>query len=282
MASILCVDDNKAFLQSMGERLRAENYDVDEFDSAEAALAAFQRNPFKYDVVITDVDLQGGDDGEALVTKLIELREIRGYDPSPEIICITGARSKMDAKLVNRIRERGCHYVLKGTDQYYLEIQAAVIRLREMRGKGPQFLFVHSTSEEYAWQNNGKWGCKIGESVNEVFLLHSGARVMINLAPAPRRLFDFFARRTARRPFSLEEVANAVALDEFYSYWETGDETVTSDAIKNNVRRIRMALRVAFKSAKIPIEAERILSTESIDHTDLYRFRGRATVEHVP
>lgn len=313
MASILCVDDDKKCLNSIVERLQAEHYDVDGSESANAAIAAFKRNPFKYEVVITDLDMPGGADGEMLLAQLVELRERRGYDPAPEIICLTGAKSKMNPVLINRIRERGCHYVVKGSDQYVIETQAAIMRLRDMRDKGPTFLFVHGAAEKYKWDDKGQWGCQVGESVNEVLLVHSGGRVRAKLAPTPRRLFDFFARRASTRPLSLEEVANNVALDPFYSYWETGDETVSSESIKNNVRRIRTGLQAVFESINVPFKATEVLSTETYEDTsepafgssqkisrthlkstdiksllpysektEFYRFKARALVEHVP
>ena len=104
--STLCVDDDSSFLKSIIERLQADNYEVDGADSSNSAIAAFMRDPFRYDVVITDMEFPGGDDGERLVAELIELRERRGYDAAPEIMCITGARSKMNPQLVNRLRER--------------------------------------------------------------------------------------------------------------------------------------------------------------------------------
>jgi CheY-like chemotaxis protein len=290
MARILCVDDNAVFLQSMVERLQAEHYEVDHADSPGAALTAFKQSPFKYDVVLTDMDFPSGDDGEMLIAELVELREKRGYDPAPEIICITGARSKMDPMLVNRLRDKGCQYVLKGTDQYFIEAQAAMKRLQDVRTKGPIFLFAHAASADYKWDDTQKWGCVVGESVAEVCLLHSGRRINVKLGPAPRRLFDFFARRASMRAFSVEEVANALSLDEFYSYWESGDETVTSNSVKTNVNRIRVALQATFKGMNLPFKPSDVLSSETYeDTTELllektrhYRFRARAVVEHLP
>jgi CheY-like chemotaxis protein len=313
MASVLCVDDNLPFLNSMLERLAVANYAVDGVETPNAAIDAFGRNPFKYDVVITDMEFPSCDDGEQLVAELIELRERRGYDAAPEIICITGARSKMSPGLINRLKERGCHYVLKGTDQYFIETQAAMMRLGQLRGSGPTFLFVHKGSEQYEWDNKGKWGCSVGESVNEVFLLHSGRREKVKMDPTPRRLFDLLAKHTSRRPLSVEEVANSMALDEFYCYWQKNDETVSSESVKNNVRRIRVALDKAFKLIGLPFSSTKVLSTETYEDTtepsgidyqpistasirvadigsllpysersECYRLRAKAFIEHIP
>jgi CheY-like chemotaxis protein len=312
--SILCVDDNQPFLISMVERLEVAGYQVDAATSPESALDSLTRNPFRYDVVITDMEFPGTKDGEQLVTEIIAFRETRGYDPAPEIICITGAKSKMTPELLQRMRERGCHYVLKGTDQYFIETQASMTNLQELRSNRPLFLFIHGASAGYSWGLTGHAGCQVGESVNEVHLLHAGLRRPIKMDPTPRRVFDFLAKRTSRRPYSVEEVANAMALDEFYNYWHGDEGTLSSDWVKNNVARIRNALRQAFSDAGLPLIPTDVLATEvfedqgevTIDgahsklfrspirvssrddllpfseRSECYRFRGRALVEHIP
>jgi hypothetical protein len=103
-------------------------------------------------------------------------------------------------------------------------------------------------------------------------------------------LFDFLARRASLRPFSVEEVANAMSQDDFYSYWEGDDGTLSSNAVKNNVNRIRVALRATFSAAALSVDASKVVSSEIYQDTDepllertrLYRFKGRAIVEHIP
>jgi CheY-like chemotaxis protein len=312
--SILCVDDNLPFLTSMVERLEAAGLQVDAVTEPNAALQALTTNPFRYDVVISDMEFPGTLDGEHLVTQIIDFRETRGYDPSPEIVCITGAKSKMTPELLQRMRERGCHYVLKGTDQYFIETQAAMMNLQELRSGRPSFLFVHGAAAGYEWGLTERSRCQVGESVNEVHLLHSGLRRPIKLDPTPRRVFDFLAKRTSRRPYSVEEVANAMALDEFYSYWHGEEATLSSDWVKNNVARIRNALRQAFSETGLPLSPTDVLATEVFEdkgevrvegartnlrksqvravsredilpfseRSECYRFRGRALVEHIP
>lgn len=298
----------------MVERLQLDGHEVDRANSFQSAVDAFTRNQYGYDAVITDIDLRGPEDGEDLASMLIALREKRGYDVAPEIICITGARSKMNSALMNRLRDRGCRYALKGSDQYLIETEAAMTHLKNIRGDGPTFLFVHRGSDNYAWGDTLSWGCNVGETVDQVLLLHPGGRKEIELGPAPRRLFDFLAKHTSRRPLTVEEVANGYALDEFYSYWQSHDKTVSSDSVKNNVLRIRAALDIAFGAIGWFLRGENVLATEKyedksepslladlrvdsktrirvadidtlIPHSatiERYRLKARAYVEHIP
>ena len=226
--SILCIDDDRGFLNGMADRIEAAGYYVDRADGYKSALELFKKSPFKYDVVITDLDLgaPGQFDGEQLIHALIELRETRGYDSAPEFICITGADEKRDPRLRNTLQERGCQFVLKGTDQYFLEAEAAMLRLEAIRSAGPTLLFRHHSSPKYQWDDQRKWECAEGEDVEGVYFLQAGRPLPIRLAPTPRRVLDFLARRAWRRAFGVEEAASSMSLSSFYSYW-ADDSVIT-------------------------------------------------------
>lgn len=312
--AILCVDNDQEFLCGMVRRITAAGLKVDSAESYESALELFVRDRFHYDVVVTDLDLQGGNerDGEYLAQALIELRETRGYCATPEIICLTGARSKIDAHLRNQLQERGCQYVLKGTDQYFLEIQAALLRIHAAKGRGPLLLFVHHPSINYQWDDRRSWECSVGEDVESVYILHSGRRIKVKIAPAPRRVLDFLARHAWRRAYTAEEVANSMAMSHFYNYWSP-ESSYSRDSVKNNVRRIRVALDTAFRSGSLPFTSGNVLETElneehaepyfdrqqevtrrtftacdsdllisPTNKTEGYRFRAHPLVEHLP
>jgi CheY-like chemotaxis protein len=258
--NILCIDDDRLFLGGMANRIESAGHVVDQADGYKSALRLFMDDPFKYDVVITDLDLgkSGQYDGEQLIHALIELREVRGYDPAPEFICITGADEKRDPRLKNMLQERGCQFVLKGTDQYFLEAQAALLRLQAVRSGGPPLLFRHHSSPTYQWDDKPQWDCAEGEDVEGVYFLQAGRALPIRLAPAPRRVLDFLARRAWRRAFAVEEAASSMSLSPFYSYW-ADDHVVTADSVKNNMRRIRVALDSFFKDKNLPYTSESIV-----------------------
>lgn len=308
MASILCVDDNAGFLSSMVERLQAEDHYVHGVSGPREAIAAFKKDPFKFDLVITDMKFPDGT-GEELVAELISHRETRGYDAGPEIVCLTGTKSMTDSTIAGRVINRGCQYALKGTDQWIIATELALNQLADLRGCGPTFVIIHAASEKYGWDPHGTWRCQVGESVSKISILISGRKEEIKLGDAPRRLLDFFARSATRRAYSLEDTANALSLNEFYNYWD--EDMISTDSVKNNVRRIRVGLDALFKDKSIPLKASDILVTEGYeDHsepsrvdltgrkrirtadttsitpysskTEFYRLKGKAIVEHVP
>jgi hypothetical protein len=261
----------------MADRLASAGYAADRAEGFDKAVSLFTSNPFKYDVVIADLDLgtSGKFDGEQLITTLIELRETRGYDPAPEFICITGAALKSDPRLMNELQKRGCQFVLKGTDQYFLETQAALLRLKDVRSAGPELLFKHHSSEGYRWEAKHGWECAVGEDIEGVYLLLAGNELPIPLAPAPRRILDFLARRAWRRPYSVDEAASSMSLSSFYNYW-SDDKVITADSFKNNVRRIRVRLESFFKDEKLPYNSDHIVRTVKNEES------GEASLEPSP
>jgi CheY-like chemotaxis protein len=287
---ILCVDDDKRFLPSMVRRIAERGHTVDEAIDYRTALELFSRNRFRYDMVVTDLDLGAGDqqDGEHLAQAIIEICETGGYQAPPKIICLTGARSKIDANLRNRLEDRNCVYILKGTQQYLLEVQAAALRIEEERKKGPTLLFRHHPAYEYQWDDRRSWDCTTGEDVEGVYILYSGRLRRIRLARAPRLVLDCLARHAWRRlTYSAEEVASKMALSDFYSYWSP-EASFTRDSVKNNVLRIRSALHETFQSAQLPFASKDVLVTDDdrgemvLDKIDGYRLAARVIVEHIP
>src|SRR5262249_5337703 len=78
---VLVVDDDRIILDSLGEFLKLEGYDVDTASETPTALAALARRPVG--LVITDVNMPRGDGFELL-------RTIRQRHPDTVVIIITG------------------------------------------------------------------------------------------------------------------------------------------------------------------------------------------------
>lgn len=79
--SVLLVDDEVEFLQTMLKRMRKRNMDVTGAKSGEEALEFLSKNPV--DVVVLDVRMPGMDGIEAL-------REIKRRHPLTEVVMLTG------------------------------------------------------------------------------------------------------------------------------------------------------------------------------------------------
>lgn len=289
MTRVLCVDDESVPRQEMAEDLRREGYEVTAASSPEEALKLILAAPFDYDVVLTDLDfkLTSEQNGIWLAKKLLDHREARGYGPAPEVIGVTGKMIASD--VLNRFLALGGRYVLKGrAESYLVEVAAAVERLSQFRKQGPTIVFVHTSSMKVDSlpRDMAIFACAVGESVNSAHLLH-GRPIPIPIDPAPLLVFDYLARRTIRRSLRLEEVANGMAHEEFYSYWmgRTFEHTVSSESVKMNVNRIRKALALAFQSAHLAIDPETVLITESLgsesedDESQQTRYRIKACVK---
>ena len=124
---ILLVDDDRIIVDSLGEFLRLEGYEVDGADSVDAAIALLQKQ--SYHLVITDVNMPKADGFELL-------RTIRDRFPDVVAIVITGYGTIESA--VEAIKMGAYDYLTKplSDDEISLTVQRAVQQqslLRENR-----------------------------------------------------------------------------------------------------------------------------------------------------
>ena len=66
MPRLLLVDDEPTLLQLLKRYLERQGHQVDTADTAESALSAFELDPQRYDLVITDLTLPGMTGAELL------------------------------------------------------------------------------------------------------------------------------------------------------------------------------------------------------------------------
>lgn len=83
--SVLVVDDEEDFLETLVNRLKKRKIDTIGVKSGEEALGVMEKKPF--DVVILDVKMPGGMDG------IETLREIKRNQPLVEVLLLTGHAS---------------------------------------------------------------------------------------------------------------------------------------------------------------------------------------------
>lgn len=83
--SVLVVDDEEDFLETIVNRLKKRKIDTAGVKSGEEALEMLEKKPF--DVVILDVKMPGGMDG------IETLREIKKIQPLVEVLLLTGHAS---------------------------------------------------------------------------------------------------------------------------------------------------------------------------------------------
>jgi DNA-binding NtrC family response regulator len=78
---VLLVDDEQDFVETLAERMRTRNMDVDTSNSAVDALAKLEAGGF--DAVVLDLKMPGMDGLEAL-------KAIKARDPNIQVILLTG------------------------------------------------------------------------------------------------------------------------------------------------------------------------------------------------
>jgi DNA-binding NtrC family response regulator len=83
--SVLIVDDEEDFLETLVNRLKKRKIDANGVKSGEEAIEFMEKKPF--DVVILDVKMPGGMDG------IETLREMKRIQPLVEVILLTGHAS---------------------------------------------------------------------------------------------------------------------------------------------------------------------------------------------
>ena len=104
-ARVLIVDDEKEFLEAMGERISARGMDVSTSISAKEALEKIEKESF--DAIIMDFQMPGMDGIEAM-------KAIKAKKPELQIILLTGHASVK--KGVEAMKEGALDYIEKPVD----------------------------------------------------------------------------------------------------------------------------------------------------------------------
>jgi CheY-like chemotaxis protein len=270
MTKILWVDDEDKVRRVTQRVLESVGYEVDAVKTSEEAITLFEREPFGYEVILTDLTLKGSAlDGEQLMEVIFERRDERGYDPAPHIICVTGQPDRQNSATVQRVEEKGGRYVTKGHPNVYLPlIEREVNRIEQLRHQGPTFMVIHALS--------GKVGtsviksgtiCPTGEAVTKILLSVSTEEVDLKLSPTEKLVFDYLARMTQRYPLSLSEVTQGLSENRFYSLW-FADGGPSKENVKKVINTVRNKLMKALTLAKIGLKADDILVSEDISSED--------------
>jgi DNA-binding NtrC family response regulator len=103
--SVLLVDDEPDFVESLAERLQIRDFEVTTAISGDEALTLIRENDF--DVILLDVQMPGKDGVETL-------REIKKTKPIPQVIMLTGHATVQSA--VEGMKIGAYDYLLKPTD----------------------------------------------------------------------------------------------------------------------------------------------------------------------
>ena len=100
--SILVVDDDRHFAQSLGRALSQDGHQVEVFDESASALAELERRP--YDVLFSDLVMPGMDGLELMA-------RVRVIRPDCRVVLLTGHPSFESARTA--LRRGACDYLTK-------------------------------------------------------------------------------------------------------------------------------------------------------------------------
>jgi len=124
--SVLLVDDETEFLETLVKRLRKRNLSVHGAGSGEEALKCLDAEPI--DVVVLDVKMPGMDGIQTL-------REIKSRFPLVEVVMLTGHATVESA--VDGLKSGATDYLMKPTSMEELiqKTEAAFLRWKLMEDK---------------------------------------------------------------------------------------------------------------------------------------------------
>lgn len=147
----------------------------------------------------------------------------------------------------------------------------------ELFHRGPHFAIIHRF-----WQPETI--CTPGEAIADVRLIHRGREFSLALSTRPLLLFDYFARHK-RLSQSASQIVAGMSVDPFCQehgmhadIHEDLNKTLSRNAIKQQLVRMRAALQSASREAGLNIRPDRILTTEYIAGNEV-RYRLQASVE---
>lgn len=136
-ATILLVDDDKAFLNVMTKRLGARNMAVHTAENGEEAMRKLQEE-HEIEVVVLDVKMPGKSGNEVL-------RDIRQIHPLIQVVMLTGHASVENA--IEGIKEGAVDYLMKPCDMDKL---CEIIRNAADRKRAQEEKIVEAKIQEIA------------------------------------------------------------------------------------------------------------------------------------
>jgi hypothetical protein len=150
--------------------------------------------------------------------------------------------------------------------------------IRKLRAVGPHFQIHHRSSVHAA-----DGGCLAGEEVTAVYVLSGSKAYFVRFALSQRLLFDNLAKHL-HVPRSASQIAASMRVDKFYThhgkniFGESLTRRFGSASIKEYVKRLRLALAMAFDEAKVSIDPASVLVSEPTTSNEV-NYVLRATVD---
>lgn len=161
------------------------------------------------------------------------------------------------------------------------KVDLLLYELALLEQEGPSFEIVH----RYQIEVDGS-RCQPGEEVSHVVLVFRGRFIVVPLPLALLLLFDFLARHR-HFPQSASQIMRAMHSSDFYRKHGQNAGLLSvrrfsRSAIKEYIMRIRKALARAFEEAGLPLDARKVLLSQTSNGTGVfYRLKAAVTWRHL-
>jgi hypothetical protein len=159
-------------------------------------------------------------------------------------------------------------------------VHLLLAEIRELRSAGVQCRIVHR------FHHAGS-DCLAGEEIAAAFVLHRGREYRLRLSLALRIVFDFLARHS-RLPQSARQIELGLRADAFckrHAANVTGKpitRRIPRSALREYMRRLRQAFRLAFEEAGLRIDPASVLVAEETVGNEIgYRLKAKCEWVHV-
>jgi hypothetical protein len=169
-------------------------------------------------------------------------------------------------------------------DEFAAVLQKVDLLLAEsskMKSRGPVFRIVYRFREAEAT-------CLPSEEIAAVSLVVRTHELPLPLSPTQFVLFDYLARHRHIAQ-TVDQILAGIRTDRFFTKLGANVGSRKSQAIrisrgsvKQQIRRIRLAIVKVSRQAKIPLDPDRILISEkTVENSVRYRLRAEIVWEHL-
>jgi hypothetical protein len=156
-------------------------------------------------------------------------------------------------------------------------VDLLLAELRVLKSQGPHLRIVHRFREPGTL-------CAPGEEIAVVYLVHRAQFFPLRLSLALRTLIDYLAKHS-HFPQSASQIEAGIRADPFYMKHGTNamlhnglKRTISRSAIKEYVKRLRLAIGLAFKEAGLNLDPLQVVVSEPTVMNEV-TYRLKATVQ---
>lgn len=254
---VLVVDDKPDQRERLSRTLTTYGLTANAVSDAEEALSELNANPYKYKVAVVDIDLPKKN-GLDIIRDVLQWRRERGFQTTPEVVCITADPKYKNYKTRFVVEMRwNCWYALKGDPQdWLLAVQTAIAWIGFQKEVGPT-LVIRKRME--GWSEGTLQRTRYGRtSEKATYGGFEATEALLNGKPLdldqrPLQILEYLAWLSGveHRRISYGDLAAELAK---FIRGKKGKELDQQD-IENNTSRIRTAIRGVGENA------ERIICT---------------------